>query len=290
MRPKVALLYALLCVIWGTTWIALKVTLDGIPPILSVALRFAISSLLLWAIVIFRRERIAWCRDTAALFVTFGVVNFAFCYGLTTWGVQFIHSGVGAIIWSTHPILIALGAHLILSDDRLTVRKVLGGAFGLAGTAVIFLPNGSGNGRELAGGVAVFLAVAAGAWPTLLYKKRQSAIPWLQMNAIAQTISLAVLFPATILLERDAAPVWSVANVSALAYLAVVGTVVAWSIYFWLFSQLRVTQISAVALVPPVIALLLGRLMLGESLSLAALTGSALVLFGVYLVNTGQSS
>lgn len=291
MRPKVFFLFILLSVIWSTTWLVLKVSLQGTPPILGVALRFAISAFVLWIVFFQRKEKLILTSEAIKVYVAFGLLNFGTSYTLTYWGTQYIYSGLSAVLWATLPIFVALFAHFMLQDDFLNIKKVLGGAASLVGTLLIFSQEGnSGSDFRVIGVLAVLLAVVIAAWPNVFYKRHQQRIQSLHLNVVAQSIAAIVLLPLSWLLEDPTAMVWNMTNISALLYLAIFGTVVTWSIYFWLFSQLTVTQISTVTLIPPVLAAFLGWVFLGEIFTTRMMAGSFLVLVGVFILNMQQKT
>jgi drug/metabolite transporter (DMT)-like permease len=105
---------------------------------------------------------------------------------------------------------------------------------------------------------------------------------------MAQSIAAVVLIPLAYILEEPSATVWNSTSIAALAYLAVFGTVITWTIYFWLYNHLSVNQISTLGLLPPVIAAILGWVFLGETYGAELFGGGALVLFGVYLIHSRQ--
>jgi len=289
MRPKILGLYLLLSVIWGTTWLVLKVSLEGTPPILGVALRFTISAFVLWIVFFQKKEKLIITPQAIKVYLAFGILNFATSYSLTYWGTQFIYSGLSAILWATLPIFVVLFAHFMLSDDYLNLKKVLGGAIGLIGTFLIFFQGGDSEiNLNMIGIIAVLFAVMIAAWPNVFYKQHQHQIPALHLNVSAQTIAVVILFPMSWLLEDPTTMVWNTINTLALFYLAIFGTVITWSIYLWLFSQISVTQISTVALVPPVVAAFLGWIFLGEIFTPKMIMGAFLVLLGVFILNMQQ--
>ena len=289
LRPKVLALYIVLSIIWSTTWMVLKISLEGTPPVFGVGLRFAISSVILWIVFFQRKERLILTPSAIKAYLGFGVLNFAISYSLTYWGTQYIHSGLSAVLWATLPIFVSFLAHFTLPDDLLTRKKVMGGIAGLAGTFLIFSQREESlEDFRLIGVIAVFVAVVIAAWPNVFYKRHQEGIPSLHLNVAAQSIAVVILLPLSFLIEDPTEMVWNTANVSALLYLAVFGTVVTWSIYFWLFSQITVTQISAVALIPPVLATFLGWLFLQETFTARMMGGASLVLMGVFIVNMQQ--
>lgn len=291
MRSKVLIAYLTLCVIWGTTWIVLKISLTGTPPILGVGLRFGISSIILWSIFLWRKESLILTPNAIKAYLAFGILNFGCSYSLTYWGTQFIYSGMSSVLWATLPIFIAIMAHFMIPGNRLNMKIILGGTIGLIGTFFIFRPqDGTSSNFQMIGVWAVLFAVVIAVWPNIFYKIHQSEIPHLHLNTVSQSISALILIPTSFLVENPQNMIWDFPNVSALLYLAVFGSVIAWSIFFWLFGHLTITQISTVALIPPVIALILGWVFLNETLTPLMIAGSALVLGGVFLINSTQKT
>lgn len=286
MRLRAPLAFILVSCIWGTTWFALKVGLEATPPLFAVSLRFTISIIILWSVFFLRRERLALSRNAAKVYIAFGVFNFSCSYSLTYWGTQYIHSGLSAIIWSTFPIAVAFFVHIMLQTERITLNKGAGVLLGLIGTALIFIQDKTVfEGFDLKAVVSVSTAVLIAAWPNVLYKKYQKEIPHFHLNVVSQTLAVAILLPLSFLVEDPLQVEWGMRNTLALFYLAVPGTAVVWSIYFWLYKHLTVTQMSTIALIPPIIALLIGWQLLGEQFTPRMLLGAILILTGVFFVN-----
>jgi drug/metabolite transporter (DMT)-like permease len=290
MKPAILLTFILVSCVWGTTWYAMKIGLEDTPPILAVGLRFAISATILWVIFLFRKEQLVLTKDAVKVYLAFGVINFSCSYSLTYWGTQYIHSGLSAVIWSTFPIVVVLFAHFMLRNDRITTQKSVGVLFGLIGTAMIFVQDKAVfEGFDLKAVAAVSAAVLLAAWPNILYKKHQKEIPHFHLNVVSQTIAVSVLLPVSFLIEDPLSVEWSLRNTAALFYLAIPGTAIVWSIYFWLYKHLKVTQISTIALIPPIIAVILGWQLLGEQFTPRMLAGAILIFSGVLFVNYRQS-
>lgn len=194
-------------------------------------------------------------------------------------------------MWALLPIFVALMAHFMIPADPLTLKKLLGGAAGLFGTVLIFTQEqGALTGFRTIGAAALLAAVLIAAWPNVLFKRHQAEVPHMHLNVAAQTIAAVVLIPLSFAVEDPASFAWNATNISALIYLVIFGTLITWSIYLWLFSQLTVTQVSAIALIPPVLAAVLGWAILDETFTPRMLLGSAFVLAGVFIVNLQQKS
>ncbi len=223
------------------------------------------------------------------MYIAFGAVVFVCSYTLTYWGTQFIHSGLSAVIWSIFPIGVAFLAHFTIRTDHLTTQKITGVLMGFIGTTLIFIQDKSVfEGFELKGVAAVLVAVLIAVWPNVLYKKHQIEVPHFHLNVVSQTLAVVVLLPVSFLIEDPLSVEWGVRNTAALFYLAIPGTAVVWSIYFWLYKHLTVTQISTIALIPPIIAVIIGWQLLGEQFTPRMLEGAILILTGVFFVNYRQ--
>ena len=288
MTPRVFILYALLCLIWGTTWMALKISLNYIPPIFGLGLRFTISSLILWPFLLRKKPKINRSSIAIRVYLSFSLSSFVAAYSLTYWGAQFIYSSLASIIWALLPIFVSILAHFMLPSEPLTLRRFGGGLLGLAGVAAILTSNGGEKEVQMAGVLAIFLAVALASVPNVYLKKHHKTVNPLHVNVIAQSIAAIVLIPLSFLLEEPMTTVWNSTSIITLVYLAIFGTVITWTIYFWLYNHISVNQISTLGLIPPVFASILGWIFLGENYGYELFTGGILVFLGVYLIHSRQ--
>lgn len=286
MKLKVYILYALLCIIWGTTWIVLKVSLQGTPPFLAIGLRFILSALILWGVFFVKKEKLPTSRTALNIYFLFAAFNFIAGYALTYWSTQFIYSNLGAILWSGFPLVIAFMAHFALPDDRLTPRKFISILIGLTG-AIMIVYNGQslGSDKAIYGILGTLTAVVAAAWPNVYLKKHRQVVNPIHLNVVAQSIAGVALLSLSLIVEQDRSMVINWFNIGALFYLAIFGTVIAWLINIWLFDHISVTQISYITFFPPMIAAILGWTILGEHLSSLAIVGAILVLTGAIMIN-----
>src|SRR6266446_3900474 len=132
------IVWLILCCIWGSTWLFIKIGLADLPPITFAGIRFVLASLILLLLVFARRA--AWPRTSRewALIAVVGFLQFSLNYGLVFWGEQYISSGLAAVLQSTFPAFGLVFAHLYLPYERLTTRKVIGVLMGVVGVAIIF--------------------------------------------------------------------------------------------------------------------------------------------------------
>ncbi|HYH86726.1 MAG TPA: DMT family transporter, partial [Pyrinomonadaceae bacterium] len=135
---KARIVWLVLCCIWGSTWLFIKLGLRDLPPVSFAAVRFTLASAILCAIVAARRAPLPRTRRELMLILTTGVLAFGLNYGLLFWGEQYISSGMAALLQATIPVFGMLIAHAYLPGERLTALKMGGALLGVAGVGVIF--------------------------------------------------------------------------------------------------------------------------------------------------------
>ncbi len=275
-----------MCLIWGTTFVALKVGLEGTPPLLGSALRHLLAAAILIAIVYLRGLPIP--RDALAYkqYLTVGLLNFFLSYSLTYSGTQYIYSNVSALLWASIPISTALVAHLFLHNERLTLMKAVGILVGFGGVALIFAGYGFGQSRNLLVGMSLVMgAVLVTTWPGVYLKIRPARADPLVLLAFATAIGAVTTLGASLALESPLHMVLSPLNIGILLYLAVFGTVLAWGSYFYLLKRIEVVKLSFVGFIAPIIATFMGMIVLGEVLPVTVYFGALIVLFGIFLTD-----
>lgn len=287
MKTKVIVLYTTLCMIWGTTWIMIKMSLtEGTPPIFGVGLRFFLAGVILLVITILQKKPIPHSKKAINIYLLFTLMNFVIGYGLTYYATQFIYSNLASILWAGFPMVIVLLSHFYFKNDRLTIKKVVSITVGTIGVILILSQGQAMGGEKVFVGIAMIIAaVMIAAWPNVYLKKYISHIDTLSMNAVCQTSAGIVLLLISSIIESDQAMNWSSFNIFAMAYLTLFGTIITWMIYIWLFKHLSMTQIAYVAFPPPVIAFIIGWYFLGETLTPVSILGATMVIGGAIIVN-----
>ena len=275
-----------LCLIWGSTWIFIKLGLRDLPPFTFAGIRFLLASAILWAIVIARRRPLPKTGRDWLKLAWMGSLTFALNYGLIFWGEQYISSGLAAVLQSMIPAFGLIFAHFYLPNERLTARKLAGVATGVAGVGLIFYDQMKIEGMAaLQGSVALLLSSVCAAYSNVFIKSRCQHI---DSSVIAAGQMVWGVFPLLVLgavLEGDPFDHrWSMLSALALAYLALIGSVLAFLLYFWLVTKIEVTKTMLISLVTPVTALLIGWLALDERLSWRVAAGSAAILAGIWLI------
>jgi drug/metabolite transporter (DMT)-like permease len=283
---KSRLVWLLLCLIWGSTWLFIKLGLSDLPPFTFAGIRFVIASSILFAIIKARRLELPHNRADWTLLATTGVLSFSLNYGLLFWGEQYISSGLAALLQATIPVFGLLIAHLYLPAEQMTPIKIFGVVMGVAGVGVIFSNQLSVAGpRALAGCAALVLGSACAAYANVLVKARGAKLNPAILAGGQMFFGLIPLFLIGIPLEGNPLNFhWTRMAVISLFYLAIVGSVAAFLLYYWLVQHMDVTKTMLIALVTPVIAVTLGVLVLHEELNWRTFAGGAMIMSGIGLI------
>jgi drug/metabolite transporter (DMT)-like permease len=277
--------FAVLCAIWGSTWLAIKIGLQGAPAFLAASLRFVVASAVLLALAGARGSALPRGRSEWGLVGLVGFLLFTVDYGLIYWGENNgVESGLSAILFATLPLQTAIAAHGILRDERLTAQKLAGIAIGFGGILVIFRGQiGLAGPGKLYPMLAIVLAASCAAVCTVAVKRWGHDTNPISFNAFAMGVGAIGLAAASLGAgEPWAVPSWP-EGIGAILYLALVGSVVAFVTFLWLLKKIQATVMSYIALVTPIAAVFLGVSLGSEVLDPLAILGAALTLGGIYL-------
>ena len=293
LRGRTLVAYILLCAIWGSTWLSIKVGLEYLPPLRFAALRMALACLVLAPFAFRHRDRRPSARE-AAFIALAGFLQIGVFYGLIFVAQQWIESGLAALLFATFPICAGVFAHFLLPDEPLTPRTIAAAGLGLSGVALIegaalWRALQADFGTLLRGGGLVFVAAIVAAFASVLVKKHLGHVDPI-VNVWGETlVGAAFLLPVAALVERGATARWTPPAIGSLAYLAIFGTAITFGGLFWLIKRVPISVVSTIPLVDTLIAVLLGAAFLGERLPARALAGGALILLGVFLATRGGS-
>lgn len=272
-----------LCLIWGSTWLFIKLGLRDLPPLSFAGLRFVLAVAILWGVIVVRRVPLpTTAREWGFLAVT-GFLQFTLDYGLLFWGEQHTSSGLAAVLQATIPAFGLVFAHVMLPDDRLTTRKVIGVGLGILGVAVIFSDQLRTEGRDAFwGSVAIVGAGAAVALANVMVKRRGRFHHPTVLSAVQMLFGLIPLLVVGFWLEGSPLSFrWTPLAWVSLVYLAIVGSVAAFLIYYWMLQRMDVTKTMLIPLVTPIIAVALGMATLGERLTWRLALGTIAIVGGV---------
>lgn len=273
--------FGALCVIWSSTWMMIKVGLEGAPPVTSAAVRFIIAAAAVFAIIAVRRLRLPRTARFLGLSLFLGVFQIGLAYALVYWAEQHISSGLAAILFSTMPLTVALLARMILGDP-LSARKLTGILIGTAGTVVIFRDALSAGGGHALWGIAATLGSALCASLSSVVMKRY-AKPYDPLASLLLPMAVGGLLLAIAAgaFESDRRVAWNAATWGTILYLALIGSVLAFGLYYWLIKHMDVTVLAYQTFVIPVLACVIGWIFLDETITIHVVIGGGMILAGI---------
>ncbi len=269
---------------WGSTYPVMRVALRTMPPLLLLSGRCAVAGVILLVVARLRGAMMPTLRQWGTAAVIGGTV-LGLGHGLTTWGIQHVEAGVAALLVSMVSVWLAVLSWGLLGE-RPTSRTAAGLLVGFVGLAFVATASSSGGGRS--GLLAVAALVASPlAWALGSILSRRVELPTDPiMSTAAQLLACApMLFTVSVVAgEPGRAQAFSGASLAAFLYLAVCGYVAGFAVYTWMLQVESITIVGTYAYVNPLVAVALGAVFLGESLSWAVVIGGVVILAGVALV------
>ncbi len=278
---------AALSVIWGSAFMLVKVTLEDVPPLTLVAGRITTAFLFLGAILVISGRTLPRSRDAWFAFTFLGIVNNVFPFTLLTWGQQHVDSALAAILVASMPLSTVVLAHVWI-NERLTLDRALGVLIGFGG---VFLLIG-GDLQDITGsgtlGQLAIIGGAVGYSTGTVFARRYMVDADPDVTATGQTlVGSVIMIPIALAVDTPFDLSVSVKAGLAWAALGVVASAIAYLIFFRLVRHISATQASMVSYLIPITAVLLGVLVLDESLGASRFVGLAVIIFGVWVVNGG---
>lgn len=287
MKLKEWVAFTVLGLLWGSSFLWIKIAVENVSPFVVVALRVSFGLISLLAVMYWQRQSIPRDRSTLLKYLFMGVFNVVVPFLLITWGETHIDSSLAAILNATTPLFVIVIAHFALHDEKITGPRLLGLIVGFVGVVVLVAQDFDPRALQgdLLGQLAVLLAAASYA-VALVFSRRQlrNVRPVVQSTMILM-FATAIMWVITPVVERPVAlPAQPLAWVAVL-WLGVLGLCAAYLLFFWLNNVWGPTRASLVTYVFPVVGVVLGVIFLAEPLNWNMVLGSALVVGGIVVVN-----
>lgn len=280
------LVWLILCLLWGTTWIFIKIGLADLPPITFAAARFLLAVILLVPFLLAGKFGLPRTGKEWRLIALTGVLQFSLNYSAVFWSEQYITSGLAAVLQATITVFGLLLAWIFLPSEQITKVKILAVCVGIAGVAVIFIDQLRVDDiMAFAGSAAIVAGAYAAAQASILVKAKggsihPAALLWSQMVCGLPLIIIYALAAEGDPLSFD----WTWRAIVCVLYLTIAGTIAAFWLYYWLLSRIESTRAMMISLVTPLIAVVVGNLTLGETLPPQTVLGGLLILTGIGLI------
>ncbi|MFO7447850.1 MAG: EamA family transporter [Ignavibacteriaceae bacterium] len=283
---KIILVFAMLCLIWGSTWLAIRLSLGSLSPMFSSGFRFIAAAIFVF--IVMKLQGITMQRDklSVRLYILQGFFAFAIPFSLVYWSEQYIPSGLAAVLFAVYPFSVALFSYFAIPNEHIGPYKITGMILGFTGIVIIFWDDIGGNLTSyLLGMIAMVCSGVMQAGMAVTIKKYGHHLNPLSMNLIPMFMAGVFLTFGAFITEDAAKLVFDANAILSVLYLALFGSVVTFTGYYWLMKRLNVVILSLMAFITPIVALLLGWMIVNERISSMDLAGCVFVLIGLVIAN-----
>ena len=285
-RGSKAVALVFLCLAWGINWVAIKVSLEGFPPMLGASCRFAIAVVPLYFYVKWKGVSLRMNGYQFKFLLIAAFLTYAVDYGLLFWAEQYLSAGVSSIFFSTFVLFTAVFSNFVFKNEPFNKNQYLGLLVGLVGILLVFydqIVNTRYDFYVIIASAAVLVAALGAAVGTVVVKKYLS-----KMNTVA--LSFHQMFMGTIILALISLPFENVSQIHlnsriviTMLYMGIVASAAAFLVYFKLLNQMSAISLSFIIYVIPIVALFADYVIYGEVLSLRAFIGMVIIFLGIHL-------
>ena len=279
-------IWLILCLIWGSTWFFIKFGLEDLPPISFAAARFLLALVILGIIIFFQKIPLPNNKKDWKLLALTGILQFSINYSLVFWSEQYISSGLAAVLQAMISVFGLVLARIHLPDEKLTWLKVLSVTLGICGVAIIFIEQLQINSvMAFAGCAAIVAGAYAAAHASILVKAFGGGMHPASL-VFGQMVCgiLPILIYGFAVEGNPFALHWSWRAIISVIYLTIFGTIAAFWLYYWLLSKIESNKAMMISLVTPLIAVIVGKVILDEHLPPQTFFGGILILAGIGLI------
>lgn len=282
--------FAVVCIVWGTTYMAIRIAVETLPPLLLTGARYTAAGIIMLAIARFRGERIPRDRRTLANLLLIGTLMVAVGNLAVVVAEQWVPSGMTALLVATAPFWATLVERLHAGGERIDRQSGIGMLIGFAGVALLVTPQGSAghlDPRFLAGALILQLGSLGWQWGTARAKYSIRGVPFVTSIALQMLFGGLVADVMGLAFGEGPRFVFTPRSLGALVYLALFGSVLAYSAYVYAIGHIPSAQMTLYAYVNPLVAVILGWLILGERLTLVSIAAMVVILAGVAVAQSG---
>lgn len=280
------IVWLILCLIWGTTWLFIKVGLEDLPPLSFASIRFIVALLIVGAIIFVKKIPLPQTAAQWRLLAVTGVLQFSINYSLVFWSELYISSGLAAVLQAMIPVFGLVLAAVYLPQEKITWLKITALLIGIAGVSIVFVEQlYIENFMAFAGSVGIVIGAFTAAFASILTKAKGGSM---HPATLVFGQMLCGVFPIIVIaLFKEGNPLkyeYTGLAIISILYLSVLGTVLTFWLYYWLLDKIESTKAMTIALVTPLIAVVCGSIFLGERMLPQTLIGGLLILTSVGLI------
>ena len=275
-----------LCLIWGTTWQAIKISLKGIPPFTGAGFRFVVASIALFLIILFRRSSLHVNKREIRLLLLVAVLTYFIDYGLIYWGEKYLSAGVTAVFFATFPLFTAVFSNFVFKNEHFNWIRYSGLLIGFSGITIVFLDQlliTSFNTKIILSSSGIIIAAISAAIATVMIKKHLTHINSFSLSFYQMAPGALFLLLFGIISEDWASIQLPLDVILAVLYLAIIGSAVTFVIYYHLLRHMSAISLSTIIYVTPIVALVADYFIFREVPPIRTLLGAGLIFLGIWI-------
>jgi len=280
------LVWVIVCIIWSTTWIFIKVGLEDLPPIAFAAARFILAVSILFVIIRIQKIPVPKTAKEWRLIAVTGVLQFSINYSMVFWSEQYITSGLAAVLQAMITVFGLILAWIFLPNERITKLKIFAVCLGILGVAIIFNDQlRVQNFMAFLGCVGIVVGSYTAAQASILVKAKGGGMHPAALVFGQMICGLPLILIYSLIVEGNPLGFnWSLRAAMCILYLTILGTIAAFWLYYWLLSRIESTKAMMISLVTPLIAVVIGAVTIGERLPPQTGAGGFLIIASIGLI------
>lgn len=282
----IPLIYFLICFFWGSSWYVIKLSLEYVTPLINLGIRFLISALAIYLVMIYTKTRLELSPVSVKLYLILGFFSYTIPFSLVYWAEKTIPSSLASILFAIHPFFVAILSSIFIKEEFLSMPRIVGVILSFIGIVFIFK---DGLKIELShylpGMIAVITSALMQASIAVTIKKKGGHLNPLSMNFIPTLIAGIFLVIFGFFTENFNSNKFSIEAILMIVYLAVFVTVFNFTAYYYLLKRMSVVILSLTSFINPLIATFIGVIIGGEKLSKNISSGAFFVLTGILIAN-----
>lgn len=269
--------------IWGYTWVTMKIAISDIPPFLFSSLRLFIGAIPLFIILIIQRKRLFVDKGIFKNYLIMSLLMSLGYMAILTYGMQFVDSGKTSVLVYTMPIFVTIISHFKL-DEKINIYKMVGLTFGLLGLLFILgLEITNPDTKVIFGELLILISALSWGLANVFSKIRFKNIDFIHMNAWQLIMGALLLFVLSLILEPNYSVEWSNKALLSLLFNGLFSTAFTFVVWFWVLKKLNASKASMALMFVPILGIIFGSLQLGENITISIVVGSFLICAGIFM-------
>lgn len=269
--------------IWGYTWVTMKIAISDIPPFLFSSLRLFIGAIPLFIILIIQRKRLFVDKGIFKNYLIMSLLMSLGYMAILTYGMQFVDSGKTSVLVYTMPIFVTIISHFKL-DEKINIYKMVGLIFGLLGLLFILgLEITNPDTKVIFGELLILISALSWGLANVFSKIRFKNIDVIHMNAWQLMIGALLLFVLSLILEPNYSVEWSNKALLSLLFNGLFSTAFTFVVWFWVLKKINASKASVALMFVPILGIIFGSLQLGENITISIVVGSFLICAGIFM-------